>query len=117
MDDYDPILEHQRQTATETMRAADPDRAEALIKEYFGAGSSVWTDWDEHFITYIETHRKTGLIYGTIGDGWHFLFAPEDSSGFWVCAREGMKGKGFLPPESVAALTEVAVEKELYIRK
>lgn len=100
----------------QTMRVADIDRAEEMLKEYFGAGSTTWTGWDERFVTFIENHRKTGLFYGTIGDGWHFLFSHQDKSGFWVCAREGMKGKGFLRPESVVALTEVAMEKKLIPR-
>ncbi len=116
MEDYDLEHQHQHDAAMQTMRAADPDRAEELLKEYFGAGGSTWTGWDQHFIDYIEEHRKTGLIYGSIGDGWHFLIAHQDQSGFWVCAREGLKGKGFLRPKSVAALTEVAIEKKLVIR-
>lgn len=116
MDDYDLTLQHQHDAAMQTMRLADPDRAEELLKEYFGAGSSTWTGWDQHFIDYIEEHRKTGLIYGTIGDGWHFLISVADQTGFWVCAREGMRGKGFLQPKGVAALTDVAVEKKLISR-
>ncbi|MES2439007.1 MAG: hypothetical protein V4584_08065 [Verrucomicrobiota bacterium] len=116
MEDYDLERQHHHDAAMQTMRAADPDRAEDLLREYFGAGSSAWTGWDEQFITFIEAHRTTGLIYGTIGDGWHFLISHQDKSGFWVCAREGLKGKGFLRPESVTALTEVAVEKKLIIR-
>lgn len=113
MEDYDVESEHHRQVALETLRFADPDRAEERIREYFGAGSSAWTDWDEQFVTFIEENRKAGLFYGTIGDGWHFLFCPPAARGFWVCAREGMKGKGFLRPQSVEALAGLAREKGL----
>lgn len=115
-DDYDLTLEHQRQAALDTMRAADPEKAETQFKDYFGAGSSAWTDWDEHFVTFIEDNRRKGLIYGSIGDGWHFLFTPSVGEGFWIYARESMKGKGFLRPASVAALTDLAVEKGLFSR-
>jgi hypothetical protein len=116
MQDYDVEREHHRQAALNTMRSADPDRAEELIKDYFGAGASTWTGWDEQFITFIEENRKNRLLYGTIGDGWHFLFCATAEQGFWVCAREGMKGKGFLRPQSVAALSQLAREKGLLAR-
>lgn len=95
------------------MRAADPERAEAAIREYFGAGASGWTDWDEQFITFIEEHRRSGLIYGTVGDGWHFLISPKSREGIWFCIRESMTGKGILREESVAALIDIAAEKAL----
>lgn len=98
------------------MRLADPDRAEEVIREAFGAGGSSWTGWDGQFIDFIEEHRKKGLIYGTIGDGWHFLFCAEDAKGIWVCLRDGMTGKGMLRPATVTALIEVAVEKGLITR-
>lgn len=114
MDAYDLDQLHHYEAAMQTMRVADPDRAEDALREYFGAGSTKWTGWDEQFITFIEKHRRTGLLYGTIGDGWHFLFAPESGEGFWICLREGMAGKGFLKAESMESLTEVAVKKGLY---
>lgn len=114
MEDYDLEQTHHLEAATESMRVADPDRAEEILRHYFGAGSSRWTGWDEQFIAFIEAHRKTGLLYGTIGDGWHFLLAPESGDGFWVCLREGLVGKGFLRPESSAALAYVAEKKGLY---
>ncbi|MEO5913865.1 MAG: hypothetical protein ABIS50_06505 [Luteolibacter sp.] len=116
MDAYDLDQLHHHDAALQTMVIADPDRAEDALREYFGAGSTAWTGWDEQFITFIEKRRKTGLLYGTIGDGWYFLFSPSSEEGFWVCLREGMAGKGFLRPESMASLTEVAIEKGLYER-
>ncbi|MFM2198849.1 MAG: hypothetical protein RLZZ505_2281 [Verrucomicrobiota bacterium] len=116
MEEYDLELEHHVKAATATMRGIDPDRAEHTLKELFGAGSSAWTGWDEQFVTFIETHRRAGLLYGTVGDGWHFLFSPSAGKGFWVCSREGMIGKGFLRPKGVAGLTEIAVQKHLFTR-
>jgi hypothetical protein len=116
MEDYDLILEHQRLAALQTMRPANPDNVETIIRELFDAGTSKWTGWDEKFITFVETNRSTVLLYGSIGHGWHFLFAPAAGQGFWICASRTMTGKGFLREESIAALTEVAVEKHLFAR-
>jgi hypothetical protein len=116
MEDYDLAHDHQYQSALATMCVADPDRSEEILKQYFGAGSSAWDAWDEQFLTFIEAHRKPGLFYGTIGNGWHFLFCAADQKGIWVFSDQGMKGKGFLRPESIAALTEVAYQKELLRR-
>ena len=116
MEDYDLALDHQRLAALQTMRPADPDNVETLIKELFDAGTSKWTGWDEQFITFVENNRNNVLLYGSIAHGWHFLFAPSAGEGFWICASHTMTGKGFLRPESVAALTEVAVEKHLFHR-
>ena len=113
MQDFDLSLEHQRQEALQTMRVADPDNVELIIKELFGAGSSRWTGWDEQFIAFVEKNRTGTLLYGSIGDHWHFLFAPAAREGFWICARETMTGKGMLRQELVAALTDVAVMKGL----
>lgn len=113
MDAYLPEQLRLQNTALDSMRAADPDRAEEVIREYFGAGTSAWTDWDERFLVFIEEHRRRGLIYGTIGDGWHFLFSADDDKGEWFCIREGMTGKGVLREDSVAALREMAVKKGL----
>ncbi len=115
-DDEDLIDEHHLQVAKESMRAADPDRAEEQFKEFFGAGSSTWTGWDERFVTIIENNSRAGLLYGTMGNDWHFLFAPAAAEGFWVFADETMKGKGFLKPDTLALLTEIAVEKGLFTR-
>lgn len=114
MDAFDPDQLHLHDAALQTMRMADPDRAEEIIRDAFGAGGSNWTGWDGQFIDFIEEHRRKGLIYGTVGDGWHFLFCPCDSKGIWICLREGMTGKGLLRTATVVALTEVAVEKGLY---
>jgi hypothetical protein len=114
MEDYDLTLEHQRQAALQTMRPADPDNVEILLKELFGGGSSQWTGWDEQFVAFVERHRTGTLLYGSIGDDWHFLFAPGTGEGFWICASKTMTGKGLLRPESVAALTEIAVRKNLF---
>jgi hypothetical protein len=116
MEDYNLAREHRRQAAMETMVAADPARAEADFKEYFESGSSAWTGWDQHFVDFIEKNRRNGLFYGDIGAGWHFLFSPSAGDGFWICTQEDVKGKGFLAPEAIAALTEVAVEKGLFTR-
>lgn len=116
MQDYDLAMEHQRSAALQTMCVADPDNVETLLKELFGGGSSQWTGWDEQFITFVEKNRKGVLLYGSIGDGWHFLFAPAANAGFWMCASKSMTGKGLLRQESVAALTEVAVEKHFFSR-
>lgn len=116
MQDYDLTLEHQRQAALQTMRVADPDNVEILLKELFGAGSSQWTGWDEQFVTFVEKNRAGTLLYGGIGDDWHFLFAPGTGEGFWIRASKTMTGKGLLRPESVAALTEIAVQKHLFTR-
>ncbi|MEO5714599.1 MAG: hypothetical protein ABIT37_14020 [Luteolibacter sp.] len=114
MEDYDLTLEHQREAALQTMRAADPDNVETILKELFGSGSSQWTGWDEQFVTFVEKNRKDVLVYGSIGDGWHFLLAPAAGEGFWICVRHTMTGKGFLRPQSITALTEVAVEKDFF---
>lgn len=116
MQEYDLEREHHLQAALETMKPADPDEAETFLKEHFGAGSSTWTDWDQRFIDLVEDNRKSTLLYGTIGNGWHFLFCPVTAAGFWVCLHESMIGKGFLRKESVAALTEVACQKGLIER-
>lgn len=113
MEDENLEHEHHVQSALQTMQVADPDHAEELFKEYFGAGSSTWTAWDEQFVTFIEAYKKPGLIYGTIGNGWHFLFCASAGKGFWVCAHEAMRGKGFLRPNSVAALKDLALQKGL----
>ncbi|RYF33631.1 MAG: hypothetical protein EOO21_05575 [Comamonadaceae bacterium] len=106
-------LNQARSAALQTMRKADPDRAEAAIREHFEAGGSAWTDWDERFLEFIEEHRKTGLVYGTVGDGWHFLISPPAKKGMWFCVRERMTGKGELREESVVALSEIAAAKGL----
>jgi hypothetical protein len=116
MDEFDPEHQHHLEAAKQTMRVADPDRAEEALRGYFGAGTTKWTGWDEQFITFIENHRRSGLLYGTIGDGWHFLFAPPSEEGLWICVREGMVGKGFLRAESMDSLTEIAAQKGLYER-
>ncbi len=116
MDTFDPNQLHLHDAALQTMRVADPDRAEEMIREAFNVSGSGWTGWDEQFLAFIEDHRRKGLIYGTIGDGWHFLFCPADTKGIWICLREGMTGKGLLRDDSVAALTEIAVEKGLHER-
>ena len=116
MEDYDLAQDHQFQSAMATMCVADPDRSEAILKDYFGAGTSTWGHWDEQFVTFVEAHRKPGLFYGSIGNGWHFLFCAEDKTGIWVFSDEDMKGKGFLRPQSIAALTEVAYQKGLLRR-
>lgn len=116
MQDYDLALDHQRSAALQTMRLANADNVETLIKELFEAGTSRWTGWDEQFITFVENNRNNVLLYGSIGDDWHFLFAPAAGKGFWICAHDTMTGKGFLRQESTAALTEVAVEKHLFER-
>ncbi|MES2921564.1 MAG: hypothetical protein V4819_08460 [Verrucomicrobiota bacterium] len=116
MEEYDLNREHQRLAALQTMRLADPDNVETLIRELFDAGTSKWTGWDEQFITFVENNRNTVLLYGSIGHGWHFLFAPAAGEGFWICASHTMTGKGFLRSESIAALREVAVEKHLFRR-
>ena len=116
MEDYELTRAHRIQAAKESMRASDPDRAEEEFKNYFEAGSSGWTGWDQKFVTFIEDNRGSGLIYGTVGDGWHFLFSPSAGKGFWVCVKEGVKGKGFFRSETVEALTVAAVEKGLYTR-
>lgn len=116
MEDFDLSLEYQRLAALRTMRVADPDNVELIIRELFGAGSSRWTGWDEQFITFVEINRKGVLLYGSIGDHWHFLFAPAASAGFWICARESMTGKGLLQPKSVEILTEVAEQRDLIHR-
>jgi hypothetical protein len=108
--------EHLAQAALESMRMADPDRAESLLKDYFGAGSTAWTGWDEQFVTFINKHRHQGLIYGTVGDGWHFLFCQPAGEGFWVCARESLMGKGFLRQKSIDALAQLARQKGLLAR-
>lgn len=113
MENYDPSNDHQYQSALATMCKADPERSEAILKEYFHAGTSAWDGWDEQFVTFIHTYRKPGLLYGTTGNGWHFLFCPEAQAGIWVFSDESMKGKGFLLPETVAKLTEVAAQKGL----
>lgn len=82
MENYDLERQNQKEAASKTMRVVDPDRAEATIKEYFNAGSSTWTDWDEQFITFIEENRQLGLLYGSVGDGWHFLISPSVGKGF-----------------------------------
>ena len=114
MDAYHPDELRVHNAAFDSMRAADPERAEEAIREYFGADSAVWTKWDEQFLTFVEAHRRKGLIYGTVGDGWHFLFSADDCTGEWFCIRDGMTGKGILREESVVALREMAVEKGLY---
>ena len=114
MEDYDLAHEHQRQAALQTMRPADPDNVEILLKELFGGGTSQWTGWDEQFVAFVERHRTGALFYGSIGDGWHFVFAAGSGEGFWIRASKTMTGKGLLRPESVAALTEVAIEKGLF---
>ncbi len=96
------------------MRVADPDNVELIIRELFGAGSSQWTGWDEQFITFVETNRTGTLLYGSIGDHWHFLFAPAAQAGFWICARQTMIGKGLLQSKSVEILTDVAEQKNLF---
>lgn len=116
MEEYDLALEQQRLAAVQTMRTAHPDNVETLIKELFEAGTSKWTGWDEQFITFVEKNRNSVLLYGSISDGWHFLFAPAAGEGFWICASHTMTGKGFLRPESIAVLSEVAVEKHLFMR-
>ncbi len=116
MEDYQLTRAHRIQAAKKSMRVSDADRAEAEFKEYFEAGSSGWTGWDQKFVDFIEENRRPGLIYGTVGDGWHFLFSPSAEKGFWVCAKEGVKGKGFFRPETAQALTDAAVEKGLYTR-
>ena len=113
MEEYDSANDHQYQSALATMRKADPERSESILKEYFNAGSSAWDEWDEQFVTFVHTYRKPGLLYGTAGNGWHFLFCPEAQKGIWVFADKAMKGKGFLLPETVAQLTRVAAEKRL----
>jgi len=114
MEDFDLSLEYQRQAALQTMRVADPDNVELIIRELFGAGSSQWTGWDQQFITFVENNRTGTLLYGSIGDHWHFLFAPAAKAGFWICARESMTGKGLLQPQSVEILTEVAEQRNLF---
>lgn len=116
MEDFDLSLDYQRIAAVQTMRVADPDNVELIIRELFGADSSRWTGWDEQFITFVENNRKGVLLYGSIGDHWHFLFAPSAKAGFWICARETMTGKGLLQPGSVEILTEVAEQKALFPR-
>lgn len=111
MDAYNPEQLQLHNVALQTMRKADPDRAEAAIREHFGAGSSGWTDWDEQFLTFIEEHRKKCLIYGTVGDGWHFLISPTASAGLWFCIRDRMTGKGLLREESVIELAKMATAK------
>ncbi len=98
------------------MRVANPDNVELILRELFGAGSSQWTGWDEQFITFVENNRKGTLLYGSIGDHWHFLFAPAAEEGFWICARESMTGKGLLQPQSIGILMEVAEQKNLHTR-
>ncbi len=117
MEDYDLANDHQFQSALATICVADPDRSEEILKEYFNAGSSSWDGWDEQFVTFIRKHRDPGLFYGTIGNGWHFLFCAKDSTGIWVFKDDGMKGKGFLRPESILALSEVAIQKGLLRRE
>ena len=116
MEDFDLSLDYQRLAALQTMRRANPDNVELIIRELFGAGSSKWTGWDEEFITFVEGNRSGTLLYGSIGDHWHFLIAPAARAGFWICARESMMGKGQLQPQTVEMLTEVAEQKNLYTR-
>lgn len=113
MDDEDLNREHRREAALKSMIAVDPLQTVEHFKEYFGGEDAVWTDWDLKFVKFIEQNRRTGLIYGTIGDGWHFLFSPPAADGIWICTQEDVKGKGFLRPESIQALTKLAVEKGL----
>lgn len=58
MDPFDSDQLHRHDAALQTMRVADPDRAEVMIREAFNAGGPGWTGWDDQFIDVIEAHRK-----------------------------------------------------------
>lgn len=113
MQDYDPSQDQQYESAMETMCVADPDRSEEILKEYFPFGTSAWDDWDEQFLTFIDTYRRPGMLYGTTGNGWHFLLCPAADKGIWVFSDKSMKGKGFLSSTTIGALKEVAAQKGL----
>lgn len=117
MEEYDPSNDHHFQSALATICVADPDRSETIIREYFGFGSSRWDGWDQQFIDFIERYRNPGILYGTIGNGWYFLFCPVVDKGIWVFADETMKGKGFLSLTTILSLKEVAIQKGLLERK
>jgi hypothetical protein len=114
MTDTEQIQEHRREAVLASLAIADPDRAEARFKEFFGAGSGAWSAWDQGFVDFIEQHRAAPLLFCSAGHDFYVLFSPSAKAGFWVLAQPGgTHGKGRLSERDVEKLNNLAAQKGL----
>jgi hypothetical protein len=107
-------IERRREALLATLAEIAPDTVEAKFREFFGAGSGAWCEWDERFVELVERHRHTRLLAGKVQDDFFVVFSPEGRAGFWVFAQPGGgNGKGFLGERDIEKLIGIAQQKGL----
>jgi len=98
-----------REAVLASLALADPDQEKLRFLEVFGQNFSTR---EQAFLDFIEQNRGKLLLTGKVGGDLSFLFSPRTRAGYWVVVqKDGLSGKGFLGPQDLARLLELAAQR------
>lgn len=108
MTDPDLTGQQRRLAITESVTEVHPDKAEQRIREFVERSAGSFNDWDHCFIELFRAPDTGRLFHASAGEGIEVYFSPSSGKGLWLMEQPSLRGKGFLAPQDVGRLANLA---------
>jgi hypothetical protein len=111
--DLEEVISLRREYASRSLRTAPLAETQALIHGLFADNPT--DPWFEACSGFLNSHSSDVILRGELPDHFAFLYFPKVNKGLWYSVQAGLKAMGPIGPKGLAALAEIAAEKNLVV--